>query len=102
MAGEELAWRQDLTGRCFWSRSTLVVPVVVIVSETDSPVEGTGGLPGNCVEQALRGEAPGGAREPTRPARDGRSFHNGKDAGGRRWHGFPGEVGGQRIAVGRG
>src|ERR1051326_2159938 len=51
----------------------------------DGPVEGTYGRAGDRVEQARDGEAPGGASEPTRTARDGRRFHNGEDSGCRRW-----------------
>ena len=67
----------------------------------DDPLEGTGGQEGVRIEQALDGEAPSGAGEPTRPPTDRRSFDNGENAGGLRQTGLPGKISGQRVAVGR-
>src|SRR4051794_32373902 len=71
-------------------------------AEGDGPLEGTDGRSDDTVVEALDGEAPGGAGEPPRAAGDRRRLHDGDDAGGRRGTGFAGELGGQRVAVGRG
>src|SRR5437588_8338189 len=62
----------------------------------DGPLEGTDGRAGDRVEQALDGEASGGAREPARTAGDGRGFLDVEDATAD-WRGLPGKVSGQRV-----
>src|SRR5439155_3690343 len=66
----------------------------------DRPLEGGDGRASNRVLQARDGEAPAGVSEPTRTARDGRSFRDGEDVR-RRERGLPADGTEDRIAVGR-
>src|SRR4051794_11112884 len=66
----------------------------------DGPVEGADGRAACDVVQALDDEAPGGAGESTRAARDGRGRDDEEEPGRPRRHALPGQVGRQRVAVG--
>ena len=67
----------------------------------DGPVERTGGDARNGVQQALHGEAPGRASEPTRPARNGVHFHNREDVGVVRRRSLSGKLSRKAVSVGR-
>src|SRR5438552_3735866 len=66
-------------GACLAARTP---PAVFVFGSArgDGPFEGSDGRAGERVVQALAGEAPGGAGEPARPARDGCGFLDVEDA----------------------
>src|SRR5262245_55966630 len=101
--GRSWASRRNKSGGALTTSRIACVSTIARAGRGDGPLEGTDRQAGRRVVEALDGEAPGGAGEATRTARDGRGFHDQEveDAVDDHWRGEPSPVGGQLVAVGR-